>query len=457
MKITTDEELKSFVHNAFGVSVPDVQVCPDHTTPFRALADAYFARSPIAVWEASRGFGGKSYLAALLSATEAATLGADVCVLGGSQSQSDNVHLYSGQFLSSEKLAGFLSGTPMKRETTLTMGNKILSLAASPTSVRSPHTPRLRLDEADEMDLSLLDASLGIPMSRKGIPQQIVIGSTHQYSSGTMTEVLRRAADRSWPVYRWCYRECLEPHGWLPQEDVDTKRLMVSAAMWANEYELQEPSPEGRAIDPACVKAAFSESLGSFRGQLGEYLEIEEPVPDGRYATGADWARKVDFTVIVTFRVDVKPFRLVAFERMQRLAWPTMIMRFENRLQRYPGRGAHDATGLGDVIAGYMTEEAEPVIMAGRARSEMLSHYVTAVENGDVVFPMIDFMFSEHLYASQEDVYGSGHLPDSISAGALALMRADESEGVFLFAVGDGGRLLRPDGSISFPGEKWRS
>jgi hypothetical protein len=61
-------------------------VCPGHSTPWRAFCDAYFARTPVQVWVASRGFGGKSFLLSLLGLVEALTLGADTNLLGDRES-----------------------------------------------------------------------------------------------------------------------------------------------------------------------------------------------------------------------------------------------------------------------------------------------------------------------------------------------------------------------------------
>ena len=83
-----DEALHAWVTDHLGVRIPRLACCPEHRAPFDAFADAYFARSPIAVWVASRGFGGKSLLLATLALTEATTLGAEVRVLGGSADQS---------------------------------------------------------------------------------------------------------------------------------------------------------------------------------------------------------------------------------------------------------------------------------------------------------------------------------------------------------------------------------
>ena len=68
--------------------------------------------------------------------------------------------------------------------------------------------------------------------------------------------------------------------------------------------------------------------------------------------------------------------------------------------------------------------------MVGRARSDLLSNYISAIERGELESPMIEFMYNEHKYASVDDVYGSGHLPDSIAAGAL--MWSARRRGVFV-------------------------
>lgn len=418
---TTEDELQMFVEKAFGIRIPDTVVCPQHTTPWRAFADAYFARSRVAVWKASRGFGGKTFLLALLAAVEAATLGANVNVLGGSGEQSSRVLVHSQTLWSHPAAPRDLLRGEVKRETRFVSGNTIQALMASQASVRGPHPQRLRLDEVDEMDISILDAALGQPMEADtGVAVQTVLSSTHQYADGTMTEILRRATDKGWPVYEWCYHETLEPHGWLRRSEVDGKRHDVTAAMWEVEYDLQEPSPEARAIMPDKVKAMFDRSLGEFEGRPGEYIEIEEPVDGTTYATGADWARKQDWTEIVTLRTDVQPSRLVAYERTGRRPWPVMVKAFDDRVLRYPGPAAHDGTGIGDVVAGYMTVPAEGIVLAGRVRSDLISGCIAAIEHGVIRAPLIRGLESQLRLASVDDVYGAGHLPDGLCALAMA-------------------------------------
>jgi hypothetical protein len=455
LPIADEEALRTFVRVAWGVRIPDKQVCPNHTTPWRAFAGAYFARSSVAVWKASRGLAGKTYLLSLLALTEAVTLKANISILGGSGEQSVNALKYNDEFWQHRGAPEHLLVSDPKRETRLKWGNSIRALMASQASARGPHPQRLRLDEIDVMDIKILDAAMGQPMSkedvkfgerRRKILQQTVMSSTHQNANGTMTKILQRAGEKGWPVHEWCFRESAKPHGWLAQSDIDQKKADVTTIMWLTEYELQEPSPESRAIQPDAVGFMFDKALGDYEGHEGEYIEIEPPLwvckrcgyegenhkrrdscstcrrelAKASYVHGTDWAKKVDWTVICTLRTDCDPMRIVAFERLGRRAWPYMVGRLNKRIERYGGRAAHDGTGIGDVVDGYLEQPATGIIMVGRARSDLITEYIAAIERKEIVSPWISFMESEHRYASVDDISGSGHLPDTIAAGALA-------------------------------------
>ena len=443
--IQTEQDLKDFLWLSWGVRIPDVQVCPHHTTPWRAFADAYFAKSPVSVWKGSRGFGGKTFMLSCLGLTEACTLKANVNILGGSGAQSERVHEYHrDRFWTYEDAPKqLLLNDPSQYESKLVWGNKIEALMASQASVRGPHPQRLRLDEVDEMKLAILDAAQGQPMmGDTGIAVQTVMSSTHQYSNGTMTEILKRASLRGWPVYEWCYKETSNPiDGWLSQAEIESKRTVVTDQMWETEYDLQTPQAGSHAINPASVKAMFLTALGEYAGAVGEYIEIEEPNDNYWYFTGADWARKDNFTDIFTWRWkpgDVR-YRCVAYERMNRLPWPHMIGRFITRLRRFGGWAAHDMTGIGDVVDAYlpaMRQTITPdgsvvfesndeyicgVILTGKPRATILSQYILAIEHGQLESPMIKAVYDEHATASVDALFGEKHPPDSIIASALAM------------------------------------
>jgi len=429
----TDDQLWDYVDRTWGVHIPRVQVCPHHVAPFAAFADAYFVRGgSLHIFEGSRGFSGKSYLLALLGLTLACTRGGSVNILGGSGEQSRRVHAYMER---AWQHAGaprhLLDGAPQAMRTRLADGSTIQCLMASSTSIRGGHPVALLLDECDEFSLPLFDAAMGQTLAQPGRPAVTVAASTHHYSEGVMTELKRRAAQQTGFVLRaWCYQETLAPHGWLDPAEVERKRLEVPAAMFRSEYDLQEPAPEHRAIQPAAVQAMFDPARGRYRGGQQERIEVEAPRPDALYAHGADWARVQDMTEIVTLRADTLPYCLVAYERMHRLPWPQMVACFDARILRYRGRSGHadlamhDKTGLGDVVDGYLTQPARGMVLAGRARADLFSECVAGLERHEIVSPMIDSLYSQLYYCTVEDLYGSGHPPDGFVALALAYRAA---------------------------------
>lgn len=417
----SDEELKAYLWQAFGVRLPDKQVCPNHSTPFRAFADAYFARYGVTVWKASRGLGGKSYLLALLGHCEANVLAADVTILGGSGEQALRVIEYL------QKLSGDEENTA--RRTMYASGGRVTALMASSKSARGPHPQRMRLDEVDEMDLVILDAAMGQPMASQSVPKQTVMSSTHHYPDATFTEVLKRAAEKGWPLYEWCWKETsAEPDGWLSTEEIESKRGEVTAAMWAAEYDLQEPSPEGRAILPEKVDLCFKKELGVFEGKSGESIELEQPIEGAKYAHGCDWAKSKDWTVIDTWRVDCRPMKRVAWIRLGRMAWPVMIRKFNERVAKYGGFACHDSTGIGGVVDDYLEVKADAIVLVGQVRADVFTDYIAAIENTSVVSPAIRYCESEHRYCTNDDLRGSGHPPDSFVAGAMAYRASQKRE-----------------------------
>lgn len=432
----TDEELYWAVWALWGVKIPREQVCPNHSTPFEAFAEAYFARTPASIWKASRGMGGKSRTLAYLTLTEAVLLGAEVNILGGSGAQSLNIHEAMRDGWNSPLAPKQMLTNDSMYETRLTNGSKVKALLASSRSVRGPHPQRLRLDEIDEMDVAILDSALGQPMPADGIDTQVVMSSTHQYPDKTMSEMLKRAASEGYPIHEWCWKETSNPvDGWLAQSYIERQRKIIPKRMWEVEYDLQEPSFGSRAFDTDAVEEMFQgfgdhdehPGLQTYKHhdiERGERYEFETPdMKNGEYVTGADWAKEKDWTVIVTFRVDVAPWRLVAYSRTRRKPYPFMVKLMNDRMERYPGHGIHDGTGLGNVVNDYLDHRATPFIMSGRARDDMLSEYVSAVESGKLVAPKIESAYTEHKYCSLEDLYGRGkdtHLPDTVCAFALA-------------------------------------
>jgi hypothetical protein len=436
-----DDELWWFVWAIWGYKIPRTKVCKDHVAPFTAFANAYFARDPVAVWEASRGFGGKTMMLALLALTEALTLNCGVTILGGSGAQSQMAHRSTDSAWENDNAPKDAVSKTTLYDTILKGGGWIRSLMASQTAVRGPHPLRLLLDEIDEMDLKILEGAQGQPMRMVHHPNLdtgTVMSSTHQHPNGTMTEILKRAKENGWSIAKWCYKESSNPvDGWLTQTEINRKKTEIPKEMWKSEYDLQEPSFEGRAIDTDCVERCFRDDLletGSvFQGYDSGICSIEEPqFAPTRYApyvTGVDWAKEEHNTCCATFRTDKPPWKCVSWKQFTRVPWPVTVARAEAPWKRYGGKFVHDATGLGDVIDDYIhcseierrQHIVEGMTMNGAKRSGMFVDYIAAIENGLILYPKIMKAYEDHKFVTNEDLFTTGgHPPDSFVAGALA-------------------------------------
>lgn len=420
--IRAEADLRDYLRNSFGAELPSTRCCHGHVTPWEFFVAAYFAKYPVIVLKGSRGLAGKTWTVGLLALTEACVLRADVTVLGGSGAQSQRVHKAMEKFWRHPgSPRHLLKSEPGITKTTFTADNEIIALTASQKSVRGPHPQRLRLDEVDEMDLRIFNSAMGQTMADRGIPAQTVAASTHQNPNGTFTEVLKMAAEKGWPVMEWCYRETLQPHGWLAQSEVDRKRGEMTAQMWRTEVELQEPSAEGRAIDPDAVERMFRRDLGETDGFAGKVEEFEAPAPGGNYATGGDWGKSAHYTAAATLRTDVSPKRFVCLYRNRKAAYHVMSAKYDEIVRRYGSSAMHDAHGVGAVIEENLTVEAEGYTnWQGAKRIALFSEYISAIEKGDIVAPLSEPWYRAHKYVTNDDLYGNGHPPDEFIACALA-------------------------------------
>lgn len=434
LPITNEAELDMFVTQVLGIKIPKVAVIPGHVSPWAAFVRAFFAADPLLIWWGSRGFAGKSFLLAALAIALAVGLGIDVSILGGSYQQSLHVRKYIGRFIRRPDICDRVQSSSQS-EVIFIGGATITALAASQTAVRGPHPVRLLLDECDEMEWEILQAALGQPMAKGEIPAGVVCSSTWQYPDGTFSHLLKDAASRGWPVQSWGYQETSKAAGgWLSPSDIERKRVTVSTNMWTIEYDLGTPSAENRAIDPASVEAMFDKSLGVFEGRSGELIIVEEPDLNGEYVHGADLGRKRDYTVHIVLRTDCTPRRVVAFYRVQRLPWSVIMGKVNDLCVRYHGGLAYDQTGVGDAAGEFLNMTADGVMMVGRTRSEMLNATITSVEKGELISPLIQTFKSDLLYASIDDVFGSGHLPDCFSTLSLACYEVDHIGSHWLMA-----------------------
>ena len=97
--------------------------------------------------------------------------------------------------------------------------------------------------------------------------------------------------------------------------------------------------------------------------------------------------------------------QLVAVYRTQRRPWPMMAAQVGALLDAFPGLAAHD--------------QLQGVTLVGRVRTDLFRHDIGALERHEIVGPRIDVFYTEHKCCGEDDLFGSGHAPET--GGALAL------------------------------------
>ncbi len=193
---------------AWGVQVADTPVCAGHSAPLDFLTEWLYDRPGLSLVHGPRG-GGKSYLAAFATHIESQCYDNHATkILGGSLSQSRQIYNALREF--DRKRPGSVS--LMKEQATYRTGSEVSILAASPTSVRGPHVPTLRLDEVDEIDDEIRDAAAGMCMQKGKEKASVSMTSTWHKVGGPMQGLKDAASDPKTGIrsHTFCMFEVLE-------------------------------------------------------------------------------------------------------------------------------------------------------------------------------------------------------------------------------------------------------
>jgi hypothetical protein len=240
----TPAQFRHYVHAYYGVTIPWKSVCDGHDAPFDYMVGSCLREEDMVHWtkaerdqyrlhqdcvvHANRG-GGKTQnggIAAHHNAVHWPRYG--VTILGGSFKQSDRMHDVMGAADRGE-FKDLVWGKLSVTKTRYRNGSHIEALPASPTSVRSPHTPSLVRDEVDEIDEEIYGDSHGIAMAMGGYESRREDLSTSHRPGGLMERVIKGAEQIGRPVYRWCVWEVCQrcPYPCSPKNPYKKCREMV--------------------------------------------------------------------------------------------------------------------------------------------------------------------------------------------------------------------------------------
>jgi len=124
---------------------------------------------------------------------------------------------------------------------------------------------------------------------------------------------------------------------------------------------------------------------------LAQATGLASRMPEHRYVTGWDLARKETFTVGLTLDVTTLPYQLVKLERFHNRDWPFVYAAIRARKREYGGDTVIDATGVGDVVLAEV-EDIRPIgfIFTGHSKAELLTNLQSQFAGGNVALPSIE-------------------------------------------------------------------
>jgi hypothetical protein len=211
---TTRDGLWQWVKDRLGIQIAREQVCACHTPPLELLAEQVLDNPSVTLWHGPRG-AGKSFLSAIH--THIASRFNDrygTRILGGSKAQSEQIYgALRDVVIDGNGKCGNEAETIdklLKGEALYANGSKVAILAASPTSVRGPHVPSLKLDEVDEINSDIRESAMGMVMEIRGQRANVLMTSTWHRVGGPMSELIELGLSGSFPIRTFCIFEVLE-------------------------------------------------------------------------------------------------------------------------------------------------------------------------------------------------------------------------------------------------------
>ena len=217
--------------------------CVEHALIIDAMWDAYSEIEDFLIWYAARGTG-KTYDLSFLSFVETIyKVGCGSTILGGSLEQAMRAVAYFNEFWDKNYFDNrFLINKQITARGFKTIrGSWVKALAASPKSIRGEHPSKLRIDEADELDPKLYDASLGQPKAKNGHKDNIIVSSTLHNPFGLMSDILDSIVKIKGKLYKWCINDVCEPYGFWTKEEVQRKKDQTTKEMFDAEYLCKRP------------------------------------------------------------------------------------------------------------------------------------------------------------------------------------------------------------------------
>lgn len=268
-------------------------------------------------------------------------------------------------------------------------------------AVRSAHIPDSLRGEG--LDLAILDEAAF--MEARVWPQiihpmlvtsrgQAVFLST-PFGRNWFWDLYRRGRDPQRPEWQSFHFPTAD-NPFISTEELENVRRLNAEHVWRTEYEAQ-----------------FSDNSGQvFRGirQAVHHAAPSQPQPGRRYVAGVDWARDVDYTVIVM--MDAEGRQIVDIDRFNQIGWGLQRGRLRAMAERWaPQVIWAESNSFGEPNIEALIEEGLPMrrfATTAKSKAPLIESLALAIERGQISLLDDPVLLGELASYSLERIPGGG-------------------------------------------------
>lgn len=381
--------------------------------------------------------------------------GAQIVIISKDHDAAINFHKYIYGFLYSVRKNNPNAPKLLKtnvRETTNSIGSRVMSLAASKETGRSFSATHLILDElafivyADD-----IWQAANATLSQTG--GRVTAISTPKGKANLFFRIFESpdhmgftTFNYGWwdvPTYNPFYAEYMAAEGaiekqrWIEKARKEgawyrAERTKYTDLAWRQEFEGAFDANKGTVFSTRQLEKAFHrqylERVEDERGIFDEwYTDPAGPQKQRLYACGIDLGRKNDPAVIITYDYTNKPAQVVDYKYIEagRADWDMIESAVLDHLKKWEPTALHDGTGVGDALTDALYGYSDAFFFTKTGKQNIVERMQHAFDFRQVRVPKIPRLFREHQRYEWDD---KDIVQDTVMAHALAIAAFYEIE-----------------------------
>lgn len=381
--------------------------------------------------------------------------GSVIVIVSKDKDAATNFHKYVYNFLYSVRTHWQNAPKLLKtneRETTNSIGSRIVSLSASRETGRSFSGTHLVFDEMAHAEYAddIFQASSPTLAQTKG---RLTAISTPKGRANLFYRIFENPKKMGFNIhsYAWWdvpsynpyyeqYKKAKRKHDkkkWIEKAKdgawYRAERPKYTELAWKQEFEGAFDANEGTVFTTRQIEKTFMRNYLELKEHPQSVIQTWYTSPKKEhqfYATGIDLARKHDANVIITYDYEKLPAMVVDFKYIPAgyADWDLLMKICKEHLDFWGGESLHDGTGVGDPVTEALEGMSEPFMFTKTSKQNLVETAQHAMDSGFLRMPKIDVLYKEH----QRYIWDDKNIEqDTVMSNLLAINLFHEQNSVY--------------------------